>query len=214
MSSALPGRLGGLAATAAEVAAVLVPASSASAAIMDTHLAFTGGHDLDDGCHLQGDRRRRQHDGDRPRSSRRCRRRRRMRRGAGPTGCIQLSLTRSDTPGRNASGTVNTYTFFTGTFTGLTPGTRVTTGSSTTQVTTDGYAPGTFKTARGGNTTYTAATYGGDSTPTTATTSSRSAPAGRATTRCRASSVCRRPTEGVVWTRTPARRSSSPPATT
>lgn len=77
----------------------------------------------------------------------------------GPTGCIQLPLNRSDVPGRDASGTVNTYTFFTGTFTGLTPGASYD-WFVTTTATPAGFTPGTFKTARGGDTTYTAATYG------------------------------------------------------
>ncbi|MDO8184031.1 metallophosphoesterase [Conexibacter sp. JD483] len=158
MSSTSPGRLGGLAATAALVAAVLVPAS-ASAEIMDAHLAFTGDTTttmavtFKETAAVSGTTATAYARPVGAGGAAACAA------APGPTGCISIALTRSDVPGRDATGTVNTYTFFTGTFSGLTPGATYD-WFINDSVTTAGVTPGTFKTARGGNTTYTAATYG------------------------------------------------------
>lgn len=77
--------------------------------------------------------------------------------GSPPTGCLTLPLTRTDAQG--VAGTGPFFTFFTGTFTGLTPGARYD-WFVTTTATPAGVAPGTFTTARGGDKPYTAATYG------------------------------------------------------
>jgi hypothetical protein len=74
-----------------------------------------------------------------------------------PTDCLTITPTRTDAQGIAGTGTA--YTFFTGTFTGLTPGASYDWYASTTD-TPAGVSPGTFTTAQGGNTPYTAATYG------------------------------------------------------
>jgi Calcineurin-like phosphoesterase/Collagen triple helix repeat (20 copies) len=74
-----------------------------------------------------------------------------------PADCLQISLTRTEATGIAGTGTV--YSFFTGTFTGLTAGASYD-WFVNDSVTPAGVAPGTFTTARGGNTPYTAATYG------------------------------------------------------
>jgi hypothetical protein len=75
-----------------------------------------------------------------------------------PDDCIALPLGRHDAEGvDNDAGPF--YTFFTGTFTGLTPNASYDWFVADTQ-TPAGYAPGTFTTAHAGDAEYTAATYG------------------------------------------------------
>ena len=75
-----------------------------------------------------------------------------------PSDCIVLPLGRHDAEGiDNNAGPF--YTFFTGTFTGLTPNTSYDWSVADTQ-TPAGYTPGTFRTAHSGDAEYTAATYG------------------------------------------------------
>ncbi|WP_027004673.1 metallophosphoesterase [Conexibacter woesei] len=75
-----------------------------------------------------------------------------------PADCIVLPLGRHDAEGiDNNAGPF--YTFFTGTFTGLTPNTSYDWFVADTQ-TPAGYVPGTFRTAHSGDAEYTAATYG------------------------------------------------------
>ncbi|HEY4095460.1 MAG TPA: metallophosphoesterase [Baekduia sp.] len=74
-----------------------------------------------------------------------------------PADCLALPLTRTDA--QAVAGTGPFFTFYTGTFTGLTPGASYD-WFVTTTATPAGVSPGTFTTARGGNAPYTAATYG------------------------------------------------------
>jgi hypothetical protein len=74
-----------------------------------------------------------------------------------PADCLPLTLTRTDAQG--VAGTGPFFTFFTGTFTHLTPGAGYD-WFATTTATPAGVAPGTFTTAAGGDKPYTAATYG------------------------------------------------------
>ncbi|MEV4423220.1 metallophosphoesterase, partial [Patulibacter sp. NPDC049589] len=75
-----------------------------------------------------------------------------------PSDCRTLTLARTDAQGK-AGGPGPTYTFFTGTFAGLTPGASYD-WFATTTATPAGLAPGTFTTAKAGDQPYTAATYG------------------------------------------------------
>lgn len=75
-----------------------------------------------------------------------------------PGDCLTLPLTRTDAQGK-AGGPGPIFTFFTGTFTGLTPGASYD-WLATSSATPAGVAPGTFTTAKGGDKPYTAATYG------------------------------------------------------
>ncbi len=78
-----------------------------------------------------------------------------------PSDCLQIALNRTKARGaeKDVEPPYAYYTFFTGTFTGLTPGAGYDWYVNDT-VTPAGLSPGTFTTARGGDTPYTAATYG------------------------------------------------------
>jgi hypothetical protein len=76
-----------------------------------------------------------------------------------PAGCIALPLGRTDAQGIVGNSGSPFYTFFTGTFTGLTEN-RSYDWFVADSKTPAGYAPGTFRTAHSGDAEYTAATYG------------------------------------------------------
>ncbi|WP_210495596.1 metallophosphoesterase [Patulibacter sp. SYSU D01012] len=145
-------------AAALTAAAVLVPCAAAPAAITQAHLAFTGDTSTTMAVTFKEDA---------AAADTTARAYARPAGGDGgaaacvrvpaPTDCRVLPLTRRDAQGK--AGTGPSYAFFTGTFTGLTPGARYD-WFATTDVTPAGVAPGTFATARGGDAPYTAATYG------------------------------------------------------
>ncbi|HKZ14192.1 MAG TPA: metallophosphoesterase [Solirubrobacterales bacterium] len=158
MNRSLTGWLAGLAIAAALAAATLLPAAPASAAIADAHLAFTGDTSTTmtvtfketaavAGTTAQAYARPAGGAGGAAACAV----------GPAPGDCIAIPLARTDATGVAGTGTV--YSFFTGTFTGLTPGAAYD-WFATDTVTPAGVSPGTFTTARGGNTPYTAATYG------------------------------------------------------
>ncbi|HST39220.1 MAG TPA: metallophosphoesterase [Conexibacter sp.] len=158
MSSTPSGRLGGLVVAAALAAAVALPAS-ADAAITQAHLALTGDTSTSMTVTFKEDA---------AVSDTTAFAYARPLGGSGggasacavapaPADCLQISLQRTDAQGRAGTGTV--FTFFTGTFSGLTPGARYDwfVADSATPA---GQTPGTFATAKGGDKPYTAATYG------------------------------------------------------
>lgn len=158
MSRTFTARFAGLAITAGLLAAMLLPTAPASAAIVDAHLALTGDTTTTMTVTFMEDAA----VGGTAATA-----------YARPTGasggaavcavapapgdCLQIPLTLSEATGKAGTGPV--YTFFTGTFTGLTPSATYDWFVNDT-VTPAGVSPGTFTTARGGNTPYTAATYG------------------------------------------------------
>lgn len=158
MSSTFAVRFAGLAVIAALLASMSLPASPASAAIVDAHLALTGETATSMTVTFMEDAAVADTTGTayaRPAGE------------AGgasacavapaPSDCLQIPLTRTEASGKAGSGTL--YSFFKGTFTGLTPGAGYDWFVEDT-VTPAGVSPGTFTTARGGNAPYTAATYG------------------------------------------------------
>lgn len=184
-------RLAGLAIIAGLAAAILLPAAPASAAIVDAHLALTGDTTTtmtvtfkEDAAVADTTALAYARPTGAPGGAAACAV------APAPLDCLQITPTRTEATGKAGTGTV--YTFYTGTFTGLTPGAAYDWFVSDS-VTPAGLSPGTFTTASGGNTPYTAATYGevhvddGDDV----TAFGAAAPA---TTRSRASSASGRPT--------------------
>jgi hypothetical protein len=164
MSRTFTVRFAGLAIFAGLLAATLFSAAPAGAAIVDAHLAFTGDTSTTMGVNFK-------EDAAVPGTSATAYARPAGGTGgaaacaavmATPTDCIQIPLTLTEATGiveTTTPPTPKTWSFFTGTFTGLTPGASYNWFVNDT-VTPVGVTPGTFTTAQGGNTPYTAATYG------------------------------------------------------
>jgi hypothetical protein len=149
---------GGLAAAAVLSAAALIPATSADAAITQAALSFTGDTATTMTVNFK-------EDAATPSTTATAWARPAGQGGAAacavapaPSGCVAATARRTDaTPRADGLGTV--YSFFTATFTGLQPGTKYD-WFVTDTATPAGQSPGSFRTAEGDDTPYTAATYG------------------------------------------------------
>jgi len=158
MLRTLTARFAGLAIIAGLTAAILLPAAPASAAIVDAHLALTGDTTTtmtvtfkEDAAVADTTALAYARPAGAPGGAAACAV------APAPVDCLQITPARTEATGVAGIGTV--YTFFTGTFTGLTPGASYDWFVSDS-VTPAGVSPGTFTTAAGGDTPYTAATYG------------------------------------------------------